>query len=224
MNLDVLYTVGALVVGVVGGLVLRPYITSYAAEKGKNLATKEDVQGITAQIEKVKADIHLLGQLKTDYEQQRREWLLRFYDSAVELMYDRFAVNFGDIPFDGGRSLFEYQQNFRLNISQLLKAYQRIVIYFRHEDMVRGHAEEVLNAALESRKVMSKKFGAIKTTSIEEELAFQSADKSRVAGAAAESDIANKAFWDEMRPVADEFQRALRAYLTAVNIYLGGGP
>lgn len=224
MTLEVLYTVGVLVVGVIGGLVLRPYITSYAAEKGKNLATKEDIRDITAQIEKVKTDIHLLGQLKTDYEQQRREWLLRFYDSAVELLYDRFAVNFGDIPFDGGRSLFEYQQNFRLNISQLLKAYQRIVIYFRHEDRVRKHAEEVLNAALQSRKVVSKKFGEIKRTSIEEELAFQSSDQSRVAAAVAESDVANKAFWDEMRPIADEFQDALRAYLTALNIYLAAEP
>lgn len=67
MTLEALCTVAVLAVGIVGGLVLRPYITSYVSEKGKNLAAKEDVQGITAQIEKVKVDIHLLGQLKTDY-------------------------------------------------------------------------------------------------------------------------------------------------------------
>ena len=56
-------------------------------------------------IENVKASIQTLGQLKTDYEQQRRHWLLSFYDSSVELLYENFRVNFGDFPSEWGQSL-----------------------------------------------------------------------------------------------------------------------
>ena len=134
MDWDRIFDILLLAVGVITGFLARQYLSSYTAEKGKNLATKDDIGYITEEIEKVKSAIQTLGQLKIDYEQQRREWLLTFYDTAVHILYDRLAVNFGDFPFDEGRSLFQYQQDFRAGVSTLAKAYQRIVVYFEHED------------------------------------------------------------------------------------------
>ena len=132
----------AVVIGVgILGFLLRGYFGSYVSEKGKNLATKEDIAQITTQIENVKASIQTLAQLKTDYEQQRRQWLLSFYDSSVEMLYEKFSVNFGDLPSDDGRSLFEFQQTFRALASSMVKEYQRIVLYFEHEDPLRINAE-----------------------------------------------------------------------------------
>lgn len=40
---------------VVGGLILKSYLPSYMNEKGKNLATKEDISFITNEVERVKS-------------------------------------------------------------------------------------------------------------------------------------------------------------------------
>lgn len=205
------------------GFLLRGYFGSYVSEKGKNLATKEDIAQITAQIENVKASIQTLAQLKTDYEQQRRQWLLSFYDSSVEMLYEKFGVNFGSLPSDDGRSLFEFQQSFRILIASMVKEYQRIVLYFEHQDPLRVHAEKVLKAAIEAESVVKKRFGQVKITSLEEAAAFKSGDRQRMDETVAKSNEANKTYWDDMRPIVANFRDALQQYLAFVNQFLRNG-
>jgi hypothetical protein len=216
----------AVVLGVGGlGFLLRGYFASYASEKGKNLATKQDVAQITSQVESVKASIQTLSHLKTDYERQRREWLLSFYDSAVEMLYEKFNMNFGDMPFDDGRSLFEFQQSYGALMASMLKQYQRIVLYFKHEDPLKASAADVVTAALGARPVFKKRFSGLKSTLLEEAEAFKSGDRQRYHEAVDKSDEAAKAYWNEMSPAVLAFQEALQRYLTHVNQFLReGGP
>ena len=104
----------ALITSTVKALLME---SRFAARRA--IATKEDIGKITAEIENVKVAIQTLGQLKIDYEQQRRDWLLSFYDTAVEMRHDTLAVNFGDLPMDEGKSLFAYQQQFSITIFSL---------------------------------------------------------------------------------------------------------
>jgi len=212
-------TAVVIIAGILGFL-FRGYFGSYVSEKGKNLATKEDIAQITAQIENVKASIQTLAQLKTDYEQQRRHWLLSFYDSSIEMLYEKFSMNFGDLPFDNGHSLFEFQQSFRGIVTSMVKKYQRIVLYFEHEDSLRVNAEKVLTTVLEADSVFKKRFGQIKITLMEEANAFKSGDRQRIDETVAMSNDANKLYWDQMRPITENFHDALRQYLTVVNQFL----
>jgi len=43
-----------IVLFIVAGLLLRSYLPAYFSEKGKNLATKEDVQEITKKVESIR--------------------------------------------------------------------------------------------------------------------------------------------------------------------------
>jgi hypothetical protein len=205
---------------VILGFFLRNYFGSYVSEKGKNLATKEDVTQITQQIESVKASIHTLTQIKTDYEQQRRQWLLFFYDSAVDMHYEKFGVNFGDLPSDGGKSLFEFQQSFNSTVSAMVKGYQRVIIYFPHEHELRVCTERVLNLAIKAHKIFKQNFGRIKTSSIEEQAAIKSGESGHMHDAAKNFDEENKVYWDALRPVIDEFREALGRYLTSLNHFM----
>ncbi len=77
MELELLnYLVGALVGGVFL-LLVQHFLPSYSKEKGKNLATKEDIEAITEKIESVKVD-HAkqleLYKLKLWQEQQSHLW------------------------------------------------------------------------------------------------------------------------------------------------------
>lgn len=216
----------AVVLGVgVLGFLLRGYFGSYASEKGKNLATKQDIAQITSQVESVKASIQTLSYLKTDYERQRRERLLSFYDSAVEMLYEKFSVNFGDMLFDDGRSLFEFQQSFGAQMASMLKQYQRIVLYFDHDDPLRTSAEEVVTAAIGTQPVFKKRFSGLKLRLLEEGEALKSGDRQQYHDAVKKSDEAAKAYWTEMGPAVHTFQAALQRYLTHVNQFLrDGGP
>jgi len=54
--LDILNAIlnsAVLAVIIIGGLLLKGYLPSYAREKGKNLATKEDIEVITDKVEAV---------------------------------------------------------------------------------------------------------------------------------------------------------------------------
>jgi hypothetical protein len=51
MGLNVLVPLGEIALG----LVFKNYLPAYATEKGKNLATKEDIEEITHLVERVRA-------------------------------------------------------------------------------------------------------------------------------------------------------------------------
>lgn len=56
MDANSLLYAAALVLTFVGGFLIERFLPSYFSEKGKNLATKEDIKGITDKIESVRAD------------------------------------------------------------------------------------------------------------------------------------------------------------------------
>lgn len=60
---------------------------AYEAEKGKNLATKEDLQEITSQIEKVKAEISFESQQKKDFVVERKRHLLDILYYVEKIQY-----------------------------------------------------------------------------------------------------------------------------------------
>lgn len=202
------------------GFLLRGYFGSYVSEKGKNLATKEDVSEITTQVESVKASIQVLAHLRTGYEEQRREWLLSFYDSAVEMLYEKIAARFGDFPSDDGQSLYEFQRSFRALTAALLKRYQRIVVYFDHEDPLRASAEEVVNTAIKVEEVFRQRFSSLKLAILHEDTARKSGDREKYGEAVEKTNAASKSYWDDMDPVASAFREALRRYLGDLNRFL----
>lgn len=71
--------------GLIAGLIISRFVPSYFGAKGKNLATKEDIEGITRQIESVKHSYatqleitraQLTGQLATHGHRYQREFTI----------------------------------------------------------------------------------------------------------------------------------------------------
>jgi len=70
---NLVVSIGTLGVLVACGLFLKTYLPSYMAEKGKNLASKEDVQEITRLVESVRAEYtSQLEQLKAELSSQEQ--------------------------------------------------------------------------------------------------------------------------------------------------------
>lgn len=213
------------------GFILKSYFPAYFHKKGENLATKEDIGEITQKIEQIKVQYSaqledIKFSVKSVYDRQksftnRQQFeVLRFYDLATEFYYEQLAVNFGDFPMDKGNSLFLYQESFFKNTFNLIKSYQRIVVYFENENKLRIFAEKVLVQALEARKILKKHFGKVKFTIIELEAAYKTGDRSWIEKTVESVNEPNKIFWNDMKPVLESYQNSLRYYLTELNLYL----
>jgi hypothetical protein len=68
---------------------------TYANEKVKNLATKEDIEEITKRVESVKSEVQILTHRKTTFEDEKKETLLKFY-STFHLWLDSIVFSSPD--------------------------------------------------------------------------------------------------------------------------------
>lgn len=88
------------VVLVVGGFFLRSYLPTYFQEKGKNLATKEDIEDITDKVERIRSQYTL------DQEQFKSQLQEKSEMSAKKReLYDKVIKSLG--VFLSGRSASE---------------------------------------------------------------------------------------------------------------------
>ncbi|MCR8559671.1 hypothetical protein KXD93_18590 [Mucilaginibacter sp. BJC16-A38] len=59
------------------------FVKSYSQEKGKNLATKEDIEEITNKIENVKSEVQHAYSQKSQYLEKNKLALINFYEEYV---------------------------------------------------------------------------------------------------------------------------------------------
>lgn len=210
---------------------LGSLIGSYSKKKGENFATKEDIEGITEKIEsiktshtkeveKFKSSIYHKEEREKKYADKKEELLIKYYDQVTEFRYEYLAVNFGDFPSDEGKSLYEYQVNFNKAVAEIMKCYQRLVVYIAPEAGVLIQANLLVTTILSARKVMKKRFGAVKRCFIDEHLAHLSGVTEKIDIAVVATDKANDIFWEEMKVNSDLFVKHYQKYIVELNMYV----
>lgn len=73
------------------------FFKSYFQEKGKNLATKEDIEEITKKVEKIKSDLEYLTQFKIGLTVEERNSLVNCYEKYSYWLNTCFDTYFGGI-------------------------------------------------------------------------------------------------------------------------------
>ncbi len=204
------------VVWIISFLFLRSYLASYFEKKGENRAVKEDTGEISSIDESARSAVAEIKAERDEFFREQRASLLRFYDLSVEMYYERLAVNFGDFTMEEhGKPLVVFEKSFHETISNLMKSYQRIVIYFDDKATVRVTAEKLLLQILRARSVMKKHFGKVKLSFVDLSNNFDIGEPA--------FRKANLEYWDFMNPVMADLFEALREYLTALNEFLRPG-
>lgn len=202
------------------GFVLRSFADSYLREKGKNSATKEDIGEITRKVESIRSELAAISTFESRRREEQQKHVLAFYDVAVELLHQRYAVNFGDLPMDEGKSLYEFQTQFHSNIVALLREYQRLMLFVPGDSELTAHAGAIVNAAVKSQGIFKSNYGSVKVTSVAEQVAHASGDKEGYRRAVDKANVANQKYWAEMRPHISDFSEALQAFLSAAAWFL----
>lgn len=111
-------------------LICSIFFRSFLQEKGKNLATKEDIGKITEEIEKVKNEFSLKSQKETDFFFEKKKSLLEFYDSYFIWVDSEMRI--ADIIIchnNNSEMLRQTIQNLKKAHINVLKFYSRLIIY-----------------------------------------------------------------------------------------------
>ncbi|MEW8040451.1 MAG: hypothetical protein AB2800_09715 [Candidatus Thiodiazotropha endolucinida] len=220
-QISILYIIIAFLVG----LLIKDFLSNYVKRKAEYLATKEDIEQITKQVESIRTDFEINSYAHKSYVGDRKDSLIRFYDEISSFYYEMLAVNFGDFPMDGGKSLFEYQQSYYKSTAEIIKSYQRLVIYFPEGLELLKIAHEITTNVIECRKILKNHFGDIKTTAIGEEEAYTNIEfhgRDKYERAVKISNEAYNEYWALMRANVESFQGMYQTYLSELNIYLRG--
>ncbi len=145
------------------GTAIGIFIRNYSSEKGKNLATKEDIGAITSAVERVKADFSSdLAKLnstlsfhekhKSNVRAKEFEAVLSFYDAASKLeeelhdIPEFFANPFAQAEYES-RRIASYFADLHSRFYKARRALTRMYIYFRPEKQIAVLANDVFIAA-----------------------------------------------------------------------------
>jgi hypothetical protein len=120
MNLEVLLLIGFLALGFIIRYLIKNTVPAYFTEKGKNLATKQDIEDITQKIESVKAKINVASQSEIALTAQRYNALI-----ALHTNYWLWLSTIIHPPLEA--DIKDVEQDLQRNIRELRQAYQQFV-------------------------------------------------------------------------------------------------
>lgn len=204
------------------GYLVRDLPRAYVEEKGRNLATKEDIADITGKVEAVKAeyvtavehlrsDLRVIVAQRTALETQAHEASLDLFDSTVRLI-GLLRLNLGDLPSEEGTALVKYQARVSRLFDRIFVQYHRLLLY-TPEGLVANAAEGVAEAAMELRGAFPRAFGPIKLALVEEDVAFTGSRTPQYEAAVAKSDEAMVEYRAVVDPLRQRLWSAYQEYL-----------
>jgi hypothetical protein len=121
---------------------------SYFSEKGKNLATKEDIGIITREIETVKNEVSFSTQRKSEFLKEKIDVALAFNDQAA--FFIDYSSKVIDILANNSSNLeliLKQTEDIRLQGAKLISSFLKIYIY-NSEELLRKSAENYYNSAV----------------------------------------------------------------------------
>lgn len=109
------------------------FFKSYFTEKGKNIATKEDIGNITKEIETVKNEVKYLNQIKFEISKEKKEVALDFYNQ-VSFFID-YTTKIIDVLVNNQTDLkliSKQIEDIRFQMSKLFGSFLKLMIYFNN--------------------------------------------------------------------------------------------
>ena len=215
---------------------LGQYFGSYVTEKGKNLATKEDIESIThlvesakvehaKELEQIKSDIAIQAARNSTFSESRRQAFLSFYEHCLNFVLSPFtsvsvadlieAVNAkpGKAALDSAisaRLILEREAEIFSQLSTILIDFYRMVLYADGQNKpLLLLAGEVVTATEEIMAELPSRFLSIRRAIFHEPRGDGAAVAAAVAKSIGECDTAISPLKDKMRKAFEDYQAGL---------------
>ncbi|HEY9004343.1 MAG TPA: hypothetical protein VIM89_23505 [Mucilaginibacter sp.] len=160
------------------------YLKPYISEKGKNLATKEDIGEIQNSIEKVRTEhskqIELIkGSIQLDilanqhFLEKSTQIMLEFYDDIVILNWEYLTKSLADVlGEDFKKAVVEHTQNTIRKFTKITVDYHRVLIFLDGQEELGLHCAKVAQTIKKLEKAYVKHVGALKFAAVAEQEAY----------------------------------------------------
>lgn len=220
-------TIEELIIIIIGILAWQ-YFIFYFREKGKNLATKEDIAEITHEIEEVKtqyssdlekfkAELQLMVRNDSLISENVHETLLIFFKDCTSLYYEKLTISFYHFPVDEGETLMDYHISTIQLFTKILSDYHMLALYFEKDSEVLIAAANVVKDVKDIRSIFKEKFINYKIAHNNENKAFLScSSKEEIRKLATESDLKLQEYYNELEPTAERMMSHFNEYLNAL--------
>ncbi len=126
---------------------IKNLLPSYFTEKGKNLATKEDIALITklvesvkysftAETEKLKSNLSLLNNVQIGIISEERNAIIDFNEKYFKWINMLLDSSFGNIDDTNDIDLYKYQQSIRAAYNDFLNSETRFSLFIEKESLI----------------------------------------------------------------------------------------
>lgn len=144
-------TIKFIVLLIVGGCSLFAILfKEYFKEKGKNIATKEDVEEITQKVENIKFEISNLHSQKNEFLEKRKLALLEFFELFIEFSETYLRnISFVDTYIDQPEKIRERMDKIINKKSEVEKAIWKLSIYEMEDQKFIEQIKTIYNKQIE---------------------------------------------------------------------------
>lgn len=147
MEIYFVIEITVIVIGIVLFFMIKNFLPSYFNEKGKNLATKEDIDEITERVEKIKsefvkdiehikADLSYINQNKFSIKASERDALIEMNNKYSEWLNYLMNVSFTDINASNYTKLNDYFQDIREKKLSFDIAQDNLHLFLHDQDLM----------------------------------------------------------------------------------------
>ena len=130
---------------------------SYESEKGKNLATKEDIEEITKKIELVKNEIGFEKQRENEYLKERKETFLNFLNEISIFSIHKNRLEIYLYNYGVTNDILRFQEEFIKDFKELCQTYTLLQVYFTDKDST----DEISNIYYTSMDYINKLYSML---------------------------------------------------------------
>lgn len=214
--------------------VFKIFGKSYLAEKGKNLATKQDIEDITLKIEGVKVlyskEIESLRasllqgvNKKHLFLQKSTDILLNYYDKVLILNFGKLSKSFGDFISEEDQKMSAVVKHIgEVNdlFDQLMVDYHRLSVFLDGKNELMVCTSEIITSVLKIKKVFNNHTGERKIALFKEMTAFRSKDFQDYEKAVYENNAVSAKYYEELKNPYETFQKQISSFIEKLTLYL----
>lgn len=120
-------------------LIYIAFLKSYFVEKGKNLATKEDVEDITSKIESIKSQLQFSLHAGLSWRQEEHDSLVEYYSKYVAWFLAITNCSFSEISEENESGLKDIRNSLETLERDFYLASGRMQLFVENSEVLRQH-------------------------------------------------------------------------------------
>lgn len=214
--MDILYFVAIGIICFVVGLLGKNLLPEYFSEKGKNLATKEDIQEITELSESVKSLVSYNEKHLSRIKEKETEVLLEFFEKCV-FLDEKLMFNFGDLTYSENNYPIEYEKEVNKLFAEIRISYQRLFLYLSFDNELDIKINKIVGKCEELRNIFRQNFGKYKVALVKKGKALAEASFEEAKKQSLETHRIEKDYYSSIKPIREEFRINLSEFIISLN-------